>query len=167
MRQKIRILGLVLVLVLCAGMMAACGSSDQEDAGESSSVSDTETVTDGDEETDQEEMVDAASFTVAEVTAISEDGTLTLTLYEPSDPDSAGSNALTSYASLDLSQFQPSEETETYTVQEETTVDEADNGTFTPASAEDIAVGDTLVIYTDEDGQDTIVLYPHQDMTAA
>ena len=27
--------------------------------------------------------------------------------------------------------------------------------------------GDTLVIYTDEDGQDTIVLYPHQDMTAA
>ena len=92
-------------------------------------------MTDGDEETDQEEVVDAASFTVAEVTAIAEDGTLTLTLCEPADPDSTGSNALTSYANLDLSHFQLSEEA---------TVDEANNGTFTPASAEDIAVGDTL-----------------------
>lgn len=169
MRQKIRILSLVLVLVLCAGVMAACGSSDQEDAGESSSVSDTETVTAGEEGTDQEEQeeADAASFTVAEVTAIAGDGTLTLTLCEPADPDSAGSNELTSYASLDLSQFQLSEETETYTVQDGTTVDEADNGTFTPASAEDIAVGDTLVIYTDADGQDAIVIYPQQAMTAA
>lgn len=101
-------------------------------------------MTDGDEETDQEEVVDAASFTVAEVTAIAEDGTLTLPLCEPADPNSTGSKELTSYASLDLSHFQLSEETETYTVQEETTVDEANNGTFTPASAEDIAVGDTL-----------------------
>lgn len=170
MRKKFRTLALALALVMCAGLMTECGSSDDGSTSEDSSLSDTQETTDSETEEESQDtqtsLADTAAFTVAEVSQVAEDGTLTLILYEPTDSESTDSSDLTSYADLDLSQFQRSEETQTYTPQDSITVDEADNGTLTPASLQDIAVGDTLVIYTDEEGNDAIVLYPQQSMTA-
>ena len=164
---------LALALALCGGLLAGCGSGDAEESEPvSSSVEESETVDDGTEpsesladETVQESasMEDAdgetaSSDVVGVVSAIAEDGTVTLSLYQLA---AAGADdTITDYANVALDNYEDSGETQDYDLSAAAVLQSAADGVLTDALLEDIAVGDTLILYTTADGGTGVVIYP-------
>ena len=106
---------------------------------------DTTDETDTDEETE----------TVAEVTAINDDGTLELTIFDVVDD----TLKITDYADVDLDNYTASEITETYTIADETVIAVVEEGVLTETTSDEIVTGDMLVIYTDDYDISNIVVY--------
>ncbi len=95
------------------------------------------------------------SDVIAEVTAI-EDSTLTLTLYGAISEDTT----ISDYANVDMTLYEATETTETYTFDGTEYLYIASDGALTEATSEDVAVGDVLIFYTDESDLPTITIYP-------
>lgn len=169
MKKHMKFVALSMALILCLGLLSACSSGDDgaaatdevtetEEPVETSEVTETEepVETDAAEETDPGDgATDEDTLQIAEVTAIAEDGTLSMTLYtliegaeEPSD-----------YADIDMSVFEAGTETAEYLPDETVQIYVASDGTLTEATAADIAVGDMLAFYKTEDGTDAIAIY--------
>lgn len=92
---------------------------------------------------------------VAEVTSVNTDGSLTLLEYvAPEDL------AMEDYEAVDLTQFTPGETTSEYEIPDDSLIYLAENGELTELNADQIAVGDMLVIDTDDSGVTNILVYP-------
>ena len=104
-----------------------------------------------------------SSETIAEVKALNDDGSLELTYYELSDD--AADYEITDYASVELSNYTALDETVTCEIGNTTVVYEVTDGALTESTADDITVGDMLVIYTDTSGITNIAVYHTEQET--
>ena len=173
MKKHMKFTALALALVLCLGMLTACSSGEEDSAGtdpvESEEPTETNEVTESEEptETDDEEETDPVEETedpdaadedalqIAEVTAIADDGTLSMTLYTLTE----GAEEPTDYAAIDMSLYEAGTETAEYLPDETVQIYVAADGELTEATAADIAVGDMLAFYKTEDGTNAIAIY--------
>lgn len=101
------------------------------------------------------ETLPESTCIVAEVTAVNTDGSLTLLEYV-----AAEDLALEDYTAVDLTQFTPGEITSEYRIPDDSLIYLAENGEMTELTADQIAVGDMLVIYTDDSAVTNILVYP-------
>ena len=92
---------------------------------------------------------------IAEVTAINDDGTLELTIYDVVDD----TLKITDYAAVDFDNYASSETTETYTVADETVIVVVEDGVLTETISDEIVAGDMLVIYLDDESVTNITVY--------
>lgn len=175
MRKHMRPIALALALILCLGLLTACtGSSSDEES--QAPVEETEEpvveteepveeteepVEETDEETEEpaEETDEAAGdgLLIAEVTAVNEDGSCSLLLYDLAE----GAQEPADYADIDLSLYEPGTETAEYTPEDTVLIYEVTDGTLSSVGPGVIVVGDMLAFYTDEDGTECIAVY-HQ-----
>lgn len=180
MKKHIKFTALALALILCLGMLTACSSGEDDstvtDSVESEEPTETNEVTESEEptETDDAEETDPADETedpadetedpdaadedalqIAEVTAIADDGTLSMTLYTLTE----GAEEPTDYAAIDMSLYEAGTETAEYLPDETVQIYVAADGELTEATAADIAVGDMLAFYKTEDGTNAIAIY--------
>ena len=146
MNKKFRILAALMSLALCVGMLTACtntsGGNNSSADNNSNSGSNVNSDTSGSQDTSDESTL--SINTVAEVTAVNEDGSLELKIY-------SGSGNIADFAAVDFSAYTATEETETMTIPSDDVVFSADSGALTAAARSDIAVGDMLVISQDID----------------
>lgn len=170
-RKSAALLALALSLALCGGLLAGCSSGDDtqpsqtvsavpEESEEPAVTQEPEQSDDtGDDAAEEEESGQdgAAGELVAQVTGVAEDGTLTLAVYELTQE--AAGYVITDHAAVELGNYQDSGVSQTYLPQETDTVQAASDGLLTSAAAEDIAVGDMVVIYADAAGNQIIVIY--------
>lgn len=105
--------------------------------------------------TETTEETQTSAFLAAEVTAVNEDGSLTLLHYISTDD-----TAIDDYGAVDFTQFAPDETTSEYEIPDDSLIYLAENGELNELNADQIAVGDMLVIYTDDSGVTNIVVYP-------
>ncbi len=144
-------------MILCLGLLTACtGSSSDEDS--QAPVEETEEPV---EETEEpaEETDEAAGdgMLIAEVTAVNEDGSYSLLLYDLAE----GAQEPADYADIDLSLYEPGTETAEYTPEDTVLIYEVTYGTLSSVGPGVIVEGDMLAFYTDEDGTECIAVY-HQ-----
>ena len=104
-----------------------------------------------DETTGTEEDADV----IAEVTAVNDDGTLELTIYDVVDD----TLEITDYADVDLNNYAASETTETYTIVDDAVISVVEEGVLTETTSDEIVTGDMLVIYLDDEGVTNIAVY--------
>ncbi len=118
-------------------------------------TADEATEDDEDETAGTEEDADV----IAEVTAVNDDGTLELTIYDVVDD----TVEITDYAAVDLDNYTVSETTETYTIADDAIISVVEEGVFTETTSAEIVAGDFIVIYTDDDGVTNIAVYHAED----
>ena len=106
---------------------------------------------DEDETTGTEDDADV----IAEVTAVNDDGTLELTIYDVVDD----TLEISDYAAVDLDNYAASETTETYTIADDAVISVVEEGVLTETSSDEIVAGDMLVIYADDEGVTNIAVY--------
>ena len=157
MRKHMKSIALALALILCLGLLTACtGSSSDEETQAPVEVTE-EPV----EETEEpaEDTYEAAGdgLLIAEVTAVNEDGSCSLLLYDLAE----GAQEPADYADIDLSLYEPGTETAEYTPEDTVLIYEVTYGTLSSVGPGVIVVGDMLAFYTDEDGTECIAVY-HQ-----
>ena len=92
---------------------------------------------------------------IAEVTAVNDDGTLELSIYEVLD----STVEITDYAAVDLENYTTSEATETYTIADGAVISVVEEGILIETTSGEIIAGDMLVIYTDDSDITNIVIY--------
>ena len=114
-------------------------------------TADEATEDDENETTGTEEDADV----IAEVTAVNDDGTLELTIYDAVDD----TVKITDYASADLGNYAASETTETYTIADDVVIAVVEERVLTETTSVEIVAGDFLVIYTDDEGVTNIAVY--------
>ena len=182
--KKYRIIAGASAAVLVLGLMTACGAKQEEvvekepvipeDALEEVTpevvpeedlvvefpLEDGETENDEDPEApveDPEAELPAESRTilVAELTEIAEDGSMTILPYAPVDEELS----IEDYANVDFSAFAAGEESETLTLSDGVLFQVALDGELTDADESALTLGSMLVIVTDDDGSQTIVIY--------
>ena len=128
--------------------------------------------TNPDEPEDDSEMLPVDTYVVAEVTAVNEDGSLTLLNYV--SIEDALEYTIEDYFAADLTQFDSDGTYSDYTIPEdaiiylvETSEDPelTEDGIADEITADDIIVSDMLVIYTDDFGVTNIVVYPAEAET--
>ena len=95
---------------------------------------------------------------MSQVTAVGEDGSLTVSQYQRKADAEDG--AITDYAAVDLEQYEDTGVSRELTISDTAIIQVAENGTLSDALAEDIAVGDMLIVYTDDTGTQVVVIYP-------
>ena len=151
MNKKFRILAALMSLALCVGMLTACtntsGGNNSSADNNSNSGSNVNSDTSGSQDTSDESTL--SINTVAEVTAVNEDGSLELKIY-------SGSGNISDFAAVDFSAYTATEETESLTIPDTGVLSTAENGSLTAASLSDIAVGDMLVITQDIDTDEVL-----------
>ena len=143
MNKKFRILAATLSLALCVGALTACNSNSGNNSGNSSNGADN-SVTDNSTAGGDGSESTLSINTVAEVTAVKEDGSLELKIY-------SGSGNIADFAAVDFSAYTATEETEELTIDDVSVLFTAVDGTLSAAQLSDIAVGDMLVISQDID----------------
>ena len=182
--KKYRIIAGASAAVLVLGLMTACGAKQEEvvekepvipeDALEEVTpevvpeedlvvefpLEDGETENDEDPEApveDPEAELPAENRTilVAELTEIAEDGSMTILPYAPVDEELS----IEDYANVDFSAFAAGEESETLTLSDGVLFQVALDGELTDADESALTLGSMLVIVTDDDGSQTIVIY--------
>lgn len=182
--KKYRIIAGASAAVLVLGLMTACGAKQEEvvekepvipeDALEEVTpevvpeedlvvefpLEDGETENDEDPEApveDPEAELPAENRTilVAELTEIAEDGSMTILPYAPVDEELP----IEDYANVDFSAFAAGEESETLTLSDGVLFQVALDGELTDADESALTLGSMLVIVTDDDGSQTIVIY--------
>ena len=104
---------------------------------------------------DDTNVTDEATDIIAEVTAINDDGTLELSLYEVWDE----TVEITDYASVDLTNYYDSYMTQTYTIMDDAVVAVAADGVLTEVTSEEIVAGDFIVVHIDDEGITNITVY--------
>lgn len=169
MKKYVKFIAIALSLALCLGMLSAC-SSGEEDSAETDPVESEEpVVTDGAEESEvpeetekpevtgepTEEPAEETALQIAEVTAIADDGTLSMTLYTLTE----GAEEPSDYAAIDMSLYEAGTETAEYLPDETVQIYVAADGELSEAAAADIAVGDMLAFYKTDDGTNAIAIY--------
>lgn len=97
--------------------------------------------------------------TVAEVTAIG-DGSFTLSVY--SLTEEGADYVITDAAAVELANYEASSETEEISVDSSWIVQIVEDGAVTEGTSDGIAVGDVIVIYTDADGIENVVVYHNE-----
>ena len=144
MKKHMKFTALALALILCLGLLSACSTGGEDSAATDPAESEEPAVTDdaaGSETPDEpdpaEEPAEDDALEIAEVTAIADDGTLSMTLYTLTE----GAEQPTDYAAIDMDLYV------------------ASDGTLTAATAADISVGDMLAFYKTEDGGNAIAIY--------
>ena len=172
--RRLRALSLSLGLVLCFGLFAGCSSQDSSTSQDPSSevtestdpsedpseaVSDTtDTADDGTgEDTTSGTSGDTSGVTdvVGQVTAV-DGSTVSIQVY--SAPEGTD---IESYASVDMSQYSATEETDEVDLTD-ATIGLAQDGALDSADASQIAVGDMLLLSYDVDTGELLqaVIYP-------
>ena len=160
---------LALALILCLGLLSACSTGGEDSAATDPAESEEPAVTDDAAESAEPEETDAAesetpdetdpaeddALEIAEVTAIADDGTLSMTLYTLTE----GAEQPTDYAAIDMDLYVAGTDTAEYLPDESVQIYVASDGTLTAATAADIAVGDMLAFYKTEDGGNAIAIY--------
>lgn len=126
--------------------------SSSEPSSSESSSSDSSS-SESDQAVEPEKSMDVK---IAKVTGVAE-STLSLTLY--ASIDSAGGEPITDAASIELSNYVETTETEEYTLAAETVVKECSNETVSDIEPSEIAEGDMLAVYTDENGVEVVMVY--------
>ena len=164
MRKHMRPIALALALILCLGLLTACtGSSSDEES--QAPVKETEEPVEETEEPAEEteepaEETDEAAgdgLLIAEVTAVNEDGSCSLLLYDLAE----GAQEPADYADIDLTLYEPGTESAEYTPEDTVLIYEVTDGTLSSVGPGVIVEGDMLAFYTDEDGTECIAVY-HQ-----
>ena len=162
MKKHMKFTALALALILCLGLLSACSTGkDDSTAATDPAESDTPAVTDdaGSETPDEtdpaEEPAEDDALEIAEVTAIADDGTLSMTLYTLTE----GAEQPTDYAAIDMDLYVAGTDTAEYLPDESGQIYVASDGTLTAATAADIAVGDMLAFCKTEDGGNAIAIY--------
>lgn len=182
--KKYRIIAGASAAVLVLGLMTACGAKQEEvvekepvipeDALEEVTpevvpeedlvvefpLEDGETENDEDPEApveDPEAELPAENRTilVAGLTEIAEDGSMTILPYAPVDEELS----IEDFANVDFSAFAAGEESEILTLSDGVLFQVALDGELTDADESALTLGSMLVIVTDEDGTQTIVIY--------
>ena len=129
-----------------------------------------DTVTD--ETGDNGEMLAVDTYIVAEVTAVNEDGSVTLLNYV--SIEDASEYTIEDYFAADLTQFAPDETYSDYVIPDDAVIylvetgedpELTENGIADEITADYIIVGDMLVIYTDDTGVTNVVVYPAETET--
>ena len=162
MKKHMKFTALALALILCLGLLSACSTGGEDSATTDPAESETPAVTDdaaGSETPDTtdpaEEPAEDDALEIAEVTAIADDGTLSMTLYTLTE----GAEQPTDYAAIDMDLYVAGTDTAEYLPDESVQIYVASDGTLTAATAADIAVGDMLAFYKTEDGGNAIAIY--------
>lgn len=121
---------------------------------------------------DDGEMLPVDTYVVAEVTAVNEDGSLTLLNYV--SIEDAMEYTIEDYFTVDLTQFTPDETYSDYEIPADAVIyliensddpELAEDGIADEITADYIIAGDMLVIYTDDYGVTNIVVYPAEAET--
>ena len=97
---------------------------------------------------------------IAEVTAISEEGVLTLTLYGPTED--GAEYEITDVKVVDFANYEATEETEEYTIASTDKIWTVENGDIEEIEDTEIVVGDMLVIYDVSEERTNLVVYHAQ-----
>ena len=151
MKKHMKFTALALALILCLGLLSACSTGGDDSAATDPAESETPAVTDD----AAEEPAEDDALEIAEVTAIADDGTLSMTLYTLTE----GAEQPTDYAAIDMDLYVAGTETAEYLPDESVQIYVASDGALTAATAADIAVGDMLAFYKTEDGGNAIAIY--------
>ena len=114
----------------------------------------------GDNDTSEQISVSAD---IAKLESISEDGTWLLTPYVLAEEYE--NYVITDYSAVELDYYTPTEELIDYIVAEDTVFDIVESSVLRESTIDEVSVGDMLVIYTDENGTETIVCYPETTST--
>lgn len=173
MKKHMKFTALALALILCLGLLSACSTGGDDSAATDPAESEEPAVTDDAAESTEPEETDAAEsettdetdpaeepaeddeLEIAEVTAIADDGTLSMTLYTLTE----GAEQPTDYAAIDMDLYVAGTDTAEYLPDESVQIYVASDGALTAATAADIAVGDMLAFYKTEDGGNAIAIY--------
>ena len=120
-------------------------------------------------ETSEEVVEDAAEVTGTEVVTEDVTETTETNTAELSESVTSEETSAFDFASLDLSIFVETEQTESYQPEETTMVQLAEDGVLAEAVLSDIQAGDMLVLFMDENEVPYIVIYRNiaQEETAA
>ena len=133
-------------------------TAEEEESQEDTSTENTE---------DDGDMLALETYIVAEVTAVNEDGSLTLLNYV--SIEDAIEYTIEDYFAADLTQFDSDGSYSDYVVPEDAVIylietsedpELTEDGYVDEITSDYIIVGDMLVIYTDEYGVTNIVVYP-------
>lgn len=108
---------------------------------------------------DDADTHDETAVTVAAVTAINDDGTVELTIYDAVDD----ALEITDYSAVDWDNYAASEITETFTIADDAVISVVEEGVLTETTSEEIIVGDMLVIYFDDDGVTNVAVYHSEE----
>lgn len=94
---------------------------------------------------------------IAEVTAIPDTDELSLMIYDLTDD--AADYRITDAAAIEFSNYEATEKSKDCLVSSDTVIFVCEDGVTTEADISEIAIGDMLAIYTDDDEVETIVIY--------
>lgn len=108
---------------------------------------------------DDGETLLADTYVVAEVTAINDDGSLSLLNYVSTE------DAIEDYTAVDFTQFISDGTYSDYVIPDGSVVYLVEDSELTQLTADYIVVGDMLVIYTDEAGVTNLMIYPAEAET--
>lgn len=157
MRKHMKSIALALALILCLGLLTACtGSSSDEETQAPVEVTE-EPVEETEEPAEETDEAAGDGLLIAEVTAVNEDGSCSLLLYDLAE----GAQEPADYADIDLTLYEPGTETAEYTPEDTVLIYEVTDGTLSSVGPGVIVEGDMLAFYTDEDGTECIAVY-HQ-----
>ena len=163
MKKHMKFTALALALILCLGLLSACSTGKDDSAAtdpreRGACVTDDAAGSETPDTTDPaEEPAEDDALEIAEVTAIADDGTLSMTLYTLTE----GAEQPTDYAAIDMDLYVAGTDTAEYLPDESVQIYVASDGALTAATAADIAVGDMLAFYKTEDGGNAIAIYHH------
>ena len=161
--KKFGVLSLLLVMLLCIGLAATgcTGSTDDDDGTTLDDTASDETTDNEDTEDETYEATDLSiDATVAEVTAVGE-GSITVTYYSLAEDNA--DYVITDAAAVELANYEASSETQELIVDSAWTVWIVEDGVATEGTSDQIVVGDVIIIYTDADGVENIVVYHSEE----
>ena len=180
MKKKYAILAGVSAFALCFGLLTGCGKKNEEPQEEPEIIQEEtqaeheivddaiveETVQDGEEmpaqdgerESEDADAVPAEqTVLVAELTELAEDGSMHVVPFELADETADA--AIEDYANVDFSGYVAQEQVQELTLAEDAVFFLADNGELVEADAETLAVGCMLIVVTENNGVQFVVIY--------
>ena len=113
---------------------------------------------DGERESEDADAVPAEqTVLVAELTELAEDGSMHVVPFELADETADA--AIEDYANVDFSGYVAQEQVQELTLAEDAVFFLADNGELVEADAETLAVGCMLIVVTENNGVQFVVIY--------
>lgn len=145
MKQHTKYIALSLAAIFCIAALTGCGSTsdDAEDSSVDSSESSTDSLDGELESLTTEDVIGEVTYAGASY--------LSLNVYASDTGDS-------DYASLDPTTLSATGETDTVTLGSDATYQYVSDGALYTTSADDITVGDMVVITTDDSGAQSIII---------
>ena len=144
-------------MILCLGLLTACTGSSSDEESQTPVEETEEPVEETEEPAEETDEAAGDGLLIAEVTAVNEDGSCSLLLYDLAE----GAQEPADYADIDLTLYEPGTESAEYTPEDTVLIYEVTDGTLSSVGPGVIVEGDMLAFYTDEDGTECIAVY-HQ-----